>query len=123
MADKRKAGAPPGNLNALKHGFYSRFFTVTELTDIEALNPDLTAEIALLRVITRRLFDRLSFMEEDSNKLDIEDYESLTSCLTSSIVRLATIMRTNLFLTGDATDLGAALADALSQTITELNLK
>jgi hypothetical protein len=56
----RNKGAQPGNTNALKHGFYSRFFKEGEVTDLSSLAPDLTDEIAMLRVITRRLLDRLS---------------------------------------------------------------
>jgi hypothetical protein len=53
---RRKPGAQPGNINALKHGFYSRLFRCGEITDLEAYEIDgLADEIAMLRVWTRRV--------------------------------------------------------------------
>ena len=55
---KRKSGGQPGNLNAFKHGFYSRRFRALELSDLsEVLTDNLDDEIALLRVIIRRVFE------------------------------------------------------------------
>jgi uncharacterized protein YjcR len=48
-------GAPKGNLNALKHGFYSRLFRdaeSSEADDDQLVN--LENEITLLRVMIRR---------------------------------------------------------------------
>lgn len=120
----RKKGAQPGNINALKHGFYSRFFVDTELTDLESITPDLTPEIAMLRVITRRLFDRLSTMEpNDDQNLNYDNYTALVQLLSSSTVRLASMMRTNQFLTGQAMPLEEVLKQALQDTIDELGVK
>ena len=70
----RKPGAQPGNRpfkqcsllpNALKHGFYSRLFSNQEHLDIETLNQDgLDSEIAMLRIVTRRVLDLSSGVED-----------------------------------------------------------
>jgi hypothetical protein len=38
---KKKRGAPPGNQNALKHGFYSRRFRNLEMGDLDVVTADL----------------------------------------------------------------------------------
>jgi len=56
-SSSRTRGAQPRNLNALKHGFYSRQFQSGEITDLETcLASGLQDEISMLRVITRRVF-------------------------------------------------------------------
>jgi len=49
---KRKKGAPKGNLNALKHGFYSRIFDEAERYDFNLASgiEGIDEEIALLRL-------------------------------------------------------------------------
>jgi len=54
----RSRGGQPGNANAVKHGFYSRKFRDLESQDLEtALRDGLGDEIALMRVMIRRVFD------------------------------------------------------------------
>jgi uncharacterized protein YjcR len=57
---KRKGGAPKGNQNARKHGFYSRVLDEQERRDYEcAISVEgLDEEIALLRVKIRSLVER-----------------------------------------------------------------
>ena len=51
----RKRGAQPGNTNALKHGFYTKNFSLAERRGLEATQEIVLAdEIALLRVLIRR---------------------------------------------------------------------
>ena len=53
--NKRKRGGQPGNINALRHGFYSSLFIPLEAKDLEdILSTGLEDEIAMLRVATRR---------------------------------------------------------------------
>lgn len=49
-------GAPAGNRNAQRHGFYAKLFTADEITDLAAVAAaeGLDDEIALLRVRIRR---------------------------------------------------------------------
>jgi uncharacterized protein YjcR len=58
--EKRKAGAPKGNLNALKHGFYSRVMDEAEMLDMEAAADvsGIDDEIALLRVKIKSVLER-----------------------------------------------------------------
>jgi hypothetical protein len=54
----RKVGAPYGNHNALKHGFYSLHFRSGELSDLEAVNAEgLQDEIAAMRIFIRRFIE------------------------------------------------------------------
>lgn len=65
----RKRGAPRGNKNALKHGFYARSFTNQEIADIADRKPlSVTDEINLVRIYMRRLianFDSTSATQQD----------------------------------------------------------
>ncbi len=57
---KKKIGAPLGNQNAYKHGFYSAAFKAAEqrlLSEVPA--HDLTAEIELIRIGSLRLLEAL----------------------------------------------------------------
>lgn len=55
---KRPRGAQPGNLNALKHGFYTRRAHKRDLRDLESSDfQGLAEEIAILRLFTRRLVE------------------------------------------------------------------
>ena len=56
---KRKRGAPLGNQNARKHGFYSKHFTPEQLMQLEDANDlkDLGPEIALMRVKLNTLLE------------------------------------------------------------------
>jgi hypothetical protein len=58
--EKRKRGAPRGNLNALKHGFYSRVLDEAEMLDMEAAEGihGIDNEIALLRVKIKALLEK-----------------------------------------------------------------
>ncbi len=58
--EKRKAGAPEGNRNALKHGFYSRVLDEAEKLDLESacgVN-GIDDEIALLRVKIKAVLEK-----------------------------------------------------------------
>ena len=65
---KKRRGAPKGNLNNLKHGFYTSRFKRDELLAADKVNPSsLTDEILFVRIILRRLIDQpgenLTFQE------------------------------------------------------------
>lgn len=107
---KRKRGAQPGNLNAYKHGFYSRRFRAIELSDLSTvLTDDLDDEIALLRVIMRRVFD---FADSDAESLD--DWSMALSTLGAAATRLAGLLRTQQVITGGK---GGDVVDLLSEAI------
>lgn len=55
---KRNRGAQPGNLNAFRHGFYSKVFKPLDSDEIkQLLTIDLEEEIAMLRIATLRTFE------------------------------------------------------------------
>ena len=63
---KRRRGAPHGNKNALKHGFYSRQFKKADLVDLESADfIGLKDEITMLRVFMRRVIQ----LGKDVNEL------------------------------------------------------
>ena len=60
MARKKRRGAQPSNVNALKSGFYSRTFSEAELVEIGRLavaEHGLDEEIAMPRVLMRRVLE------------------------------------------------------------------
>jgi hypothetical protein len=90
-----RRGAPPGNLNALKHGFYSRQFRKLETADLDTmLEEGLESEINLLRIVTRRVFDMAASIAT------LEEGYALLSVLSDASVRLASILRTQSILNG-----------------------
>jgi hypothetical protein len=107
----RKRGAQPGNTNSLKHGFYSRRFRKIELEDLAtALSPGLLDEIAMLRVVMRRVFDHAT-----DTQRDLEDWSNALDILGMASTRLARLLRTQ-------KDLGpaGAVTNVISQTITRI---
>lgn len=57
---KKRRGAPKGNLNALKHGFYSRVLDEAEKLDMEKASDvkGIDEEIALLRVKIKEVLEK-----------------------------------------------------------------
>jgi len=74
-------------LNALKHGFYSKHFQKAELQDLEEAS-DLQEEIAMMRVVTRRL---LKMAHECKDKGELV---TVLEALGLSSTRVAGSMRT-----------------------------
>jgi uncharacterized protein YjcR len=58
--EKRKKGAPKGNRNALKHGFYSKVLDEAEKLDFESVSDvnGIDDEIALLRVKIKSVLEK-----------------------------------------------------------------
>jgi hypothetical protein len=96
---KHRRGGQPGNLNSLRHGFYSRDFHKIEHSDLEAmLENGLDSEINLLRVYTRRL------LKLTEGNTDIDKGVRVLSALSISTNRLATLLRTQALLGGSRRD-------------------
>lgn len=111
----RRRGAPEGNINALKHGFYSRRFRNGELDDLLRQPPEaLQDEIAMLRIINRRVVDMAEDGKSPDEILEFYNFIALTS------MRLSTLLRTQkLLLKTDsaADDLLQALDKVIDETI------
>ena len=116
---KRKSGGQPGNLNAFKHGFYSRRFRALELSDLsEVLTDNLDDEIALLRVIIRRVFEMA-----DKDAETLEDWSMALSTLGAASTRLAGLLRTQQIITGGkGTDVIDQISEAIGKAAHELGI-
>lgn len=87
-ASPRKRGAQPSNTNALKHGFYSRFFNLAEIQAISKIDPSgLKNEIDLIRIISRRIIDLW-------NSASSADIPILSDLLIRSTAAVAALSRT-----------------------------
>ena len=90
----RRKGGQPGNLNALKHGFYSKHFQKAELQDLEEAR-DLQEEIAMMRVVTRRLLKLARGCK------DMGELINVVAALGLASTRVAGLMRTQKYLGGN----------------------
>lgn len=116
-AGGKRRGAPPGNLNALRHGFYARAFDEGERADLdEAAGMGLDAEIAALRVAARRVLERL-----DGDKSSFEAIALLNS-LGAAELKVASLLKTKKYLTGEGAGLDGALEQALTEVARELSV-
>jgi hypothetical protein len=118
ITGKRKRGGQPGNTNALKHGFYSHRFNNLELADLgTALSDGLTDEIALLRVIIRRVFE---YADTDAQSLDT--WSQALNTLGAASTRLAGLLRTQQLIAGDNGDVISVLSQAIGEVAHDLGL-
>ena len=89
----KKKGAQPANINAIKHGFYSHYFTPAEIQAVSQLNPNtLNFEIELSRIINRRI---LALWSASTN---IETDSTLSELLIRSTAAIASLSRTQAIL-------------------------
>ena len=110
---RSKRGAPPGNTNALKHGFYARKFERADLNDLDSHQfSGLQDEIILLRVFIRRVIELSKDLE------DLPEAVSLLRVLSLASISLTRLLRTQKLLAGD--ELGD-IAAILSEALTEVN--
>jgi hypothetical protein len=123
MANKRR-GAQPGNINALKHGFYSRSFRELENTDLEAmLAQDLDSEIAMLRVVVRRAFELSTALKEGEEPgQELDKAIHVMNSLGMASIRLGSLLKIQTMLGKRDNDIGAAISEALKQVARDLKL-
>jgi hypothetical protein len=109
---RRPRGAQPGNTNAVKHGFYSRNFHHLEAADLDiALLNNLDDEIALLRIIIRRVFEYTHADDQNS-----ATWSTALGTLGAACIRLSHLLRTQKLLGGE----GDKNASAVSQAIADI---
>ena len=137
MPVKKRRGAQPGNLNALKHGFYSRSFKELENSDLEAmLAQDLESEIAMLRVVVRRAFE-LSTAPAAKDQPGAEDIDlgqdlnaqaklgtaiHVMNSLGMASIRLGSLLKIQAMLGKRQGDIGAVISEALKEVARDLKL-
>ncbi len=115
----KRRGGQPGNVNAVKHGFYSRRFRELEAEDLDAaLQNGLGDEIDMMRVVIRRVFD---YASEEAGTLD--SWTGALSALGAASTRLAGLLRTQKILGGSESDTVNALSLALSEVTRDLGCK
>jgi len=112
----RRRGAPEGNINALKHGFYSRRFRNGELDDLIRQPPEaLQDEIAMLRIINRRVVDMAEEGKSADEILGFYNFIALTSMRLSTLLRTQKLLLTTSGKTADT--LLAALENVIEETL------
>lgn len=115
-------GAPAGNVNALKHGFYSKQFKAAELKDLDLLleagsQANLIDEIAMLRVTIRRTLELAKGID------DVETAIKWLSVLGASATRIASLLRTQKILGSSQNNELDAIALALEQLTEDWKLR
>ncbi len=116
----RKRGGQPGNTNALKHGFYTKNFSLAERQGLEAINEIVLAdEIALLRVLIRRFSAQILA----SQGVSLNESAQHLAVISEAMLRLASLLRTNHMLGGSETgDLTQELSLVLAEIYKEMGL-
>jgi hypothetical protein len=90
---KRHRGGQPGNLNALKHGFYTRRFNPTDLAGVESTDYNgLLEEIAIIRLYARRL------IELDDQSTNITQVANTLRILCLASLTITRLVKTSQFL-------------------------
>lgn len=88
-----RAGAPPGNSNAVKHGYYSQEYDDHEVASLLAhgTNHTLTDELALTRVALMRLFAFIT--PEDGESPMPYVYSSVLPHIFAGVRTVAALLR------------------------------
>ena len=115
---KRKRGGQPGNLNALKHGFYAPRFQEGEIEELEKLvdEIDLKSEINMMRVVGSRVMGKIS------SGATLEDIKTCALLLDRCAGRVGSLARLQQVITGKTDGLDNALHQALVEVAEELGI-
>jgi hypothetical protein len=110
MSPKRPRGAPRGNTNAFKHGFYTRRLKKNDLNGVESTDTSgLVEEIALIRVFTRRL------LESSLNNASFYDLAETLRILCLASSTITRVIKTQYLLSMSDTGLDDEIAAAIHQ--------
>jgi hypothetical protein len=111
-------GAPRGNLNALKNGFYSRLFHASETSYLDQDHPTtLEHEITLLRVMMRRTMELADGVD------DLGEATRVLDALGAAANRLASLLRAQKNLDDSHSQLVDEISVAIQQVNQELRSK
>jgi len=114
---KRHRGGQPGNINALKHGFYTRRFSQTDLAGVESTDYNgLMDEIAIIRLYARRL------IELDDESSDISQVTNILRILCLASLTITRLVKTSQFLQVNRDTSSSDLHKALEQLTDLLHL-
>ena len=118
LSRPRHAGAPLGNSNAFKHGFYTRRIKKRDLSGVASTDlKSLVDEIALIRVFTRRL------AESCTPSADLYELAGILRILCLASTTITRILRVHYILTGSENDLDRDIEEAIRQVHAELTAK
>ena len=114
----RKPGGQPGNTNALKHGFYTKNFSLAERRGLQATEEVVLAdEIGLLRVLIRRFADQI----QSSQGVSLNESAQHLAVVSEAMLRLASLLRTDHMLGGrESSSIAASLNRAMSAVLEDL---
>ena len=94
---RKKPGGQPGNTNALKHGFYTKNFSLAERRGLQAAEGILLGdEIGLLRVLIRRFAEQI----QASQGVALNESAQHLAVVSEAMLRLASLLRTDHMLGG-----------------------
>ncbi len=117
---KKKVGAPTGNTNAYKHGFYARVFTSSQKKFLEGDQADqLRHEETLLRVLIRRTW--ASFRAVRSS-LPWQEVLFTVRSVGYAVFVIAKLQRARRRFFGDKTDLEKDIQLGLSEACADLGI-
>ena len=115
--NKRRAGAPAGNTNALQHGFYPRQLRSKDLADLDnCQSSGLTDEITMLRVMIRRV------VEMGKGVDNLYDGLNLMRGLCFATTSLTRLIKTQHLLNSPADEVSLAIRQALEEVGEEMEL-
>lgn len=113
--EKKKRGAPYGNKNAYKHGFYARHYTPQEVNDFEEMEPlDVRNEIELTRALMRRVLE-----SSQTANTHIENLDTLRAICMGNLT-LTRLIRTQFLKPEDPEN---TLQGIISRMIMDLDAK
>ncbi|MCJ7626317.1 MAG: hypothetical protein MUO76_22730 [Anaerolineaceae bacterium] len=111
----RRRGAPIGNTNAIKHGFYARKFKPTDLTGIDDFEfSGLDEEITMLRIYIRRV------IEMGADVQDLPRAMALLRVFSLATISLTRLIRTQHIISPDPDNISQWLSVAINQATSEL---
>ncbi|MHC1684847.1 MAG: hypothetical protein AB6733_18200 [Clostridiaceae bacterium] len=104
----KKRGAPLGNNNAVKHGFYARRLLAVDLDGFDQMEPTaLTSEIEVMRIFIRRV------VELSGNNIDLATAIEQLRIITFATIGINRLIRTQITLAAPAIDPSQILQQAL----------
>jgi uncharacterized protein YjcR len=112
---RSKRGAPKGNINALKHGFYSQAFSHSEHERLEhCIQGELSDEEALLRTLISRTLESMQGREMSHEELIVS-----LRAVALAIARLESLQRTRKVIYHDQTGLEKVFAELAAIPVEE----
>lgn len=105
-----RGGAPKGNQNALKHGFYVKSVRDDEAAELVTLmqSGELDDELAMTRVLIRRVWDRIN---DEKHPPDTEQFKTLAQLHFLGVRTVAGLIKAGGPTTTFQDVLGAVLDD------------